>query len=66
MLLAVAKLVARRPLVVVFGAGALAAVALAFGANVAKHLAPFGFDDPATESVRSRETVERATTPTSC
>jgi RND superfamily putative drug exporter len=59
-LLAVAKLVARRPLVVVFGAGALAAVALAFGANVAKHLAPFGFDDPATESVRARETVERA------
>jgi uncharacterized membrane protein YdfJ with MMPL/SSD domain len=59
-LLAVAKLVARRPLAVVLGVGALAAVAFAFGASVAKHLAPFGFDDPATESVRARETVERA------
>ena len=30
----------------------LAVVALVFGANVAKYLGPFGFDDPATESVR--------------
>ena len=38
----------------------LAVVALVFGANVAKHLGPFGFDDPATESVKAREAVERA------
>src|SRR3954451_17880873 len=42
------------------GAVALAVVAFAFGANVAKHLGPFGFDDPATESVKAREAVERA------
>ena len=35
-------------------------VALVFGAGVAESLAPFGFDDPATESVKARETVERA------
>jgi uncharacterized membrane protein YdfJ with MMPL/SSD domain len=37
----------------------LGVVALAFGAGVAKSLAPFGFDDPATESVKARETVEQ-------
>ena len=37
----------------------LAVVALGFGANVAKHLAPFGFDDPATQSVQARHEVER-------
>jgi RND superfamily putative drug exporter len=37
----------------------LAVVSLVFGANVAKHLAPFGFDDPATQSVKAREAVER-------
>ena len=60
MLSAVASAVARRPGLVVFGAAVLAAVALGFGANVAKHLAPFGFDDPSTESVKAREAVESA------
>ena len=57
---AVAAAVTRRPRLVVSGAAALAAVALVFGAGVAKHLGPFGFDDPATESVKAREAVERA------
>jgi putative drug exporter of the RND superfamily len=57
---AVASAVTRRPGLVVSGAAALAIVALVFGANVAKHLGPFGFDDPATESVKAREAVERA------
>jgi putative drug exporter of the RND superfamily len=56
----VATLVTKRPALVVAGAAVLAVVALVFGANVAKHLGPFGFDDPATESVRAREAVERA------
>ena len=51
MLDAVATLVTRRAWWIALGAAALAAVALAFGAGVARSLAPFGFDDPATESV---------------
>ena len=49
----------RRPRFVVVGAALVAVVALAFGANVARHLAPFGFDDPATQSVQARREVER-------
>jgi uncharacterized membrane protein YdfJ with MMPL/SSD domain len=56
---AVANLVTRRPGWIAIAAAALGVVALAFGAGVAKSLAPFGFDDPATESVKARETVER-------
>lgn len=55
-----ASFVTRRPAFIVAGAAVLAVVALAFGANVAKHLAPFGFDDPATQSVKARASVERA------
>jgi uncharacterized membrane protein YdfJ with MMPL/SSD domain len=56
----IASAVTRRPGLVVIGAAALAVVALVFGAGVAKHLGPFGFDDPATESVEARKAVERA------
>jgi uncharacterized membrane protein YdfJ with MMPL/SSD domain len=56
---AVATLVTKRPGLIAACAGMLGAVALVFGAGVAKSLAPFGFDDPATESVKARETVER-------
>jgi len=59
MLDAVAKLVTRRPGLIAAAAAGLAAVALVFGAGVAKSLAPFGFDDPATESVKARKTVEQ-------
>jgi RND superfamily putative drug exporter len=58
-LAAVASLVSRRPGRIVGGAAVLAVVALVFGANVSNSLAPFGFDDPATESVQARETVQR-------
>ena len=59
MLEAVARLVTKRPGLIAAAAAMLGAVALVFGAGVAKSLAPFGFDDPATESVKARETVER-------
>jgi uncharacterized membrane protein YdfJ with MMPL/SSD domain len=60
MLNAVSSLVSRRPALVVVGAALVGVVALAFGANVAKHLGPFGFDDPATDSVKARNAVEQA------
>jgi uncharacterized membrane protein YdfJ with MMPL/SSD domain len=56
---AVATLVTRRPRWIAIAAAALAAIALVFGARVASSLAPFGFDDPSTESVKARKTVER-------
>jgi uncharacterized membrane protein YdfJ with MMPL/SSD domain len=56
---AVATLVTRRPAWIAVAAAALAAIALVFGARVAKSLAPFGFDDPATESVKARKTIEQ-------
>jgi uncharacterized membrane protein YdfJ with MMPL/SSD domain len=56
---AVATLVTRRPGWIAAAAATLAVVALVFGAGVAKSLAPFGFDDPATESVKARNTIER-------
>ena len=59
MLDAVASLVARRPRGIVAVAAVFGIVALVFGGRVAQSLAPFGFDDPATESVKARETVER-------
>ena len=59
MLDAVASLVARRPRWIVAAAAAFGIVALVFGGRVAQSLAPFGFDDPATESVKARNTVER-------
>ena len=59
MLDAVARLVTGRPWWIALAAAALGAVGLAFSAGVARSLAPFGFDDPATESVKARRTVER-------
>ena len=59
MLDAVASLVTGRPRWIVAAAAAFGIVALAFGGRVAQSLAPFGFDDPATESVKARNTVER-------
>jgi uncharacterized membrane protein YdfJ with MMPL/SSD domain len=56
---AVATLVTKRPGWIAVAAAALAVVALVFGAGVASSLAPFGFDDPATESVKARKTIER-------
>jgi uncharacterized membrane protein YdfJ with MMPL/SSD domain len=56
---AVARLVTRRPRSIAVAAAAFAAIALVFGAGVAGSLAPFGFDDPASESVQARRTVER-------
>jgi uncharacterized membrane protein YdfJ with MMPL/SSD domain len=56
---AVATLVTKRPGLIAVVAAMLGVLALVFGAGVAKSLAPFGFDDPATESVKARETVER-------
>jgi uncharacterized membrane protein YdfJ with MMPL/SSD domain len=56
----VATLVTRRPGWIAVAAAMLGIVALVFGAGVAKSLAPFGFDDPSTESVKARETIERA------
>src|SRR5436190_5996957 len=59
MLDAVASLVARRPQRIVVAAAVFGIVALVFGGRVAQSLAPFGFDDPATESVKARNTIER-------
>lgn len=56
-----ATLVERRPRIIVVVAAAFAVVAGTFGGSVADSLKPFGFDDPASESVRARETLERAT-----
>jgi RND superfamily putative drug exporter len=55
----VASLVTKRPGLIAVAAAMLGAVALVFGAGVAKSLAPFGFDDPSTESVKARKTIER-------
>src|SRR5205814_5025066 len=37
-----------------------AAIAGAFGASVAKHMSPYGADDPATQSVRATHRFEHA------
>ncbi|MEA2421816.1 MAG: putative drug exporter of the superfamily [Thermoleophilaceae bacterium] len=46
---------------VVVAAVLLAVLAGAFGAGVASHLGPYGADDPATESVRTSNALEKAT-----
>src|ERR687886_2185720 len=45
---------------VVFAAIVAAAIAGAFGFGVAKHMSPYGADDPATESVQATDRFERA------
>src|SRR3954464_1923229 len=45
---------------VVFAAIVAAAIAAAFGSGVAKHMSPYGADDPATESVQAAHRFESA------
>ncbi|MFN2617314.1 MAG: MMPL family transporter, partial [Thermoleophilaceae bacterium] len=60
MLGALARLADRRPWRVVGVAIVLALVAGALGGSVADHLFPYGADDPATDSVKATERLERA------
>src|SRR5689334_13228066 len=53
-----ARFIYRRRRFVGVGAAVFFVVAIAFGASVAKHLAPYGNDDPASESVRADSLVE--------
>ncbi|MDX6651046.1 MAG: putative drug exporter of the superfamily [Solirubrobacteraceae bacterium] len=55
-----ADLAQRRPRRVLALAVLLFAVAGAFGGTVAKHLDPYGADDPATQTVQARAAIERA------
>ncbi len=55
---ALARFVYRRRRFVGVGAVVFFALAIAFGGTVAKHLAPYGNDDPATQSVRADKLVE--------
>src|SRR5919205_2317289 len=45
---------------VVFAAIVAAAIAVAFGSGVAKHMSPYGADDPATQSVQATHRFEHA------
>src|SRR5919108_3740551 len=45
---------------VVFAAIVAAAIAGAFGFGVAKHMSPYGADDPATESLKATHRFEHA------
>src|SRR3954454_10430606 len=56
-----AKFVGRHPRRVVAAAVALAVVAGAFGFGVGSRLGPYGADDPATDSVKTSNALERAT-----
>src|SRR5690349_6074883 len=51
----------RRGKRIVIGAVVLAVVAGALGAGVASRLAPYSADDPATDSVKTDKSIERAT-----
>lgn len=55
-----ARLVVRRPGRIVLAALLLAAVAAPLGGRVSDSLKPFGFDDPASESVLAEKELERA------
>ncbi|HET8593400.1 MAG TPA: MMPL family transporter, partial [Solirubrobacterales bacterium] len=57
---ALASLAQRRGKRVVIVAALLFAAAGAFGGSVAKHLDPYGADDPATESVEARDRLDAA------
>src|SRR3954451_14309329 len=56
-----AKFVGRQPKRVVATAVALAILAGVFGFGVADRLGPYGADDPATDSVKTSNALERAT-----
>src|SRR4051812_40725639 len=58
---AVARFSGRRPKRVVAVALLLAVVAGVLGGGVASRLGPYGADDPATDSVRTSDALERAT-----
>ena len=58
-----AELAQRRGKWVLVVAAVLFVAAGAFGAGVASHLAPYGADDPATESIRADRLLERAGLP---
>ena len=58
---AVARLTGTRPKRVLAIAVALAALAGAFGFGVASRLGPYGASDPATDSVKTADALERAT-----
>jgi uncharacterized membrane protein YdfJ with MMPL/SSD domain len=58
---ALARFTGRYPKRVVAIAVALAVVAGAFGANVASRLGPYGADDPASETIKASNALERAT-----
>ncbi len=53
-----ARFVYARRRLVGFGAGVFFVIAVAFGGSVAKHLDPYGNDDPATESVKADEKIQ--------
>jgi len=61
MLQRLADIAQRRGKRIVIGAVVLAVVAGVFGAGVASRLAPYGADDPATDSVKTDKSIERAT-----
>src|SRR4051794_18266503 len=58
---AIARLAQRRPRRVVVVAVLVAVGAGVFGGGVAKHLYPYGADDPATGSVKAKKLLEHAT-----
>ena len=58
---ALAGLAARRPKRILAAALVLAVVAGVFGFGVASRLGPYGADDPATDSVKTSNALERAT-----
>src|ERR671925_273926 len=45
---------------VLFAAAIIGAVAVAFGAGVAKHMSPYGANDPATQSVQAMNKFQGA------
>jgi uncharacterized membrane protein YdfJ with MMPL/SSD domain len=58
MLDSLARFIYRRRRLIGIGAIAFFVVAIVIGGSVSKHLAPYGNDDPATESVRADNLVE--------
>ena len=61
MLGAIARLAHRHPRRVIAVAVAAAVLAGALGGSVASRLHPYGSDDPATDSIKARDRLERAT-----
>src|SRR5689334_4965162 len=61
MLHRLADIAQRRGKRIVIGAVVLAVIAGALGGGVASRLAPYGADDPATDSVKTDKSIQRAT-----